>query len=611
MNETVKLCVSADSADNTETGDTDDDFLPFRGNRFLFDIQDGTEPIQKKEKKHCQGVQEMALSKAVTNESSISNCYTYSSILVDPGLCHQQFNKLKMYLSEAIESYQRELLPLLYPLFIHIYLELLCSGHKTPAHKFYSMYQGFFRDNESNESVLNKLQEMFSKDDVVLCNEVNEFREHKYSYSLSEESFHYLFRYLKNEESTLLLQVFNKHFDFRVGEWESLSSGLQTEEKNCDQMALASPPCTPENKVIQNEISLSSLQQCIKKVRDGPPCLPSVCLYSLTNASQGLCSVDLSNDMSLLVSGYEDSSLRLWSLTSEKLQSATCEVNPSQVHMSGDYCEDIKKTNNLHVGKEREMIVMRGHSGAIYGTKFTADNNFMLSASEDTTVRLWDLSTHTNRAVYHGHNYPVWSIDTSPVVGYFVTSSHDRTARLWTTDRIYPLRNFIGHTADVDCVKFHPNCNYIATGGADRVVRLWSVHDGQSVRLFQGHKAGIFALAFSHDGKILASAGEDRHVKLWDLNTGSLYKDLRGHTDIVYSLCFNPQSTILASGGADGTIRLWNVEDISQANPTTTISLTNQGISSPELLGCFPVKAFTVHHFHYSTRNLLLAIAAS
>jgi len=33
MNETIELCVSADSADNTETGDTDDDFLPFRGNQ--------------------------------------------------------------------------------------------------------------------------------------------------------------------------------------------------------------------------------------------------------------------------------------------------------------------------------------------------------------------------------------------------------------------------------------------------------------------------------------------------------------------------------------------------------------------------------------------------
>ena len=30
--ETVELCVSTDSADNKETGDTDDDFLPFRGN---------------------------------------------------------------------------------------------------------------------------------------------------------------------------------------------------------------------------------------------------------------------------------------------------------------------------------------------------------------------------------------------------------------------------------------------------------------------------------------------------------------------------------------------------------------------------------------------------
>jgi len=32
MKETIELCVSADIADNTETGDTDDDFLPFRGN---------------------------------------------------------------------------------------------------------------------------------------------------------------------------------------------------------------------------------------------------------------------------------------------------------------------------------------------------------------------------------------------------------------------------------------------------------------------------------------------------------------------------------------------------------------------------------------------------
>jgi len=32
MNETVELCFCADSADNMETGDTNDDFLPFRGN---------------------------------------------------------------------------------------------------------------------------------------------------------------------------------------------------------------------------------------------------------------------------------------------------------------------------------------------------------------------------------------------------------------------------------------------------------------------------------------------------------------------------------------------------------------------------------------------------
>lgn len=41
--------------------------------------------------------------------------------------------------------------------------------------------------------------------------------------------------------------------------------------------------------------------------------------------------------------------------------------------------------DSCHAGEEREMVIMRGHSGAVFGTKFTADNNFLLSASEDTT----------------------------------------------------------------------------------------------------------------------------------------------------------------------------------------------------------------------------------
>ena len=36
-----------------------------------------------------------------------------------------------------------------------------------------------------------------------------------------------------------------------------------------------------------DQMTLSALQDSIKKVKDGPPCLTSICLYSVINTYQG------------------------------------------------------------------------------------------------------------------------------------------------------------------------------------------------------------------------------------------------------------------------------------------------------------------------------------
>ena len=44
----------------------------------------------------------------------------------------------------------------------------------------------------------------------------------------------------------------------------------------------------PEVKVkAADKVTLSALQDSIKKVKDGPPCLTSICLYSVINTYQG------------------------------------------------------------------------------------------------------------------------------------------------------------------------------------------------------------------------------------------------------------------------------------------------------------------------------------
>ena len=41
--------------------------------------------------------------------------------------------RLKVFVADAVEPYRSELKALLYPMFVHVYLELLCNGQKTPG----------------------------------------------------------------------------------------------------------------------------------------------------------------------------------------------------------------------------------------------------------------------------------------------------------------------------------------------------------------------------------------------------------------------------------------------------------------------------------------------
>ena len=554
-----------------------------------------------------QSVEGLVLAAAVITESSLPDTIAYSAISGDAMACDQQYSRFRLFIKEINEPHQIRLQSLLYPLFIHVYLELLCNGQKIPAHKFYSRHHESFWEDPQRQPVLEALQHMNSKEDVFASKTVTQFREHKYTILLHADTVDFLFRYLKGDDNVLLLQLFNRHIDLVVQGLDVQEDVEQQEERLTESCALVSPPITPENKVIHNDVSLSKLQACIRKVREGPPCMPSVCLYTVLNTYEGMCSASISEDHAVLCSGFEDSSVRVWSLTPKQLKLASPVVNISQIHMAGDLTEDLKQKNKVNEFDEVETFKLLGHSGTVHGTAFLQDHRYVLSASEDTTVRLWDLNTGTNIVIYKGHNYPVWDVVTSPGNSYFATGSHDRTARLWCTDRIFPIRSFIGHLSDVNTLTFHPNGSYLATGSGDHTVRLWKLTDGKPVRLLQGHRAAVHALTFSPNGQLLASAGEDRRVRVWELISGRLLCDLYGHSDVIHSLAFNSTSNVLASGGMDGMLRLW---DITKSGSGTSSSSSSERHSAPQLMTVYPTKNTILHHLKYMPKNLLLAVGS-
>ncbi|KAI0564639.1 TFIID subunit TAF5 NTD2 [Gracilaria domingensis] len=281
----------------------------------------------------------------------------------------------------------------------------------------------------------------------------------------------------------------------------------------------------------------------------------AILCYTFTNTHEdGLNCSASSEDGSLVVAGFGDSSLRIW---------------------------DAKNVESGGGGHGTNRLI--GHSGPVYTVDWTKCGRFVLSGSEDGSLRLWSADYRTDIFCYKGHNYPVWSAAFSPLDHYFVSGGHDRTARVWSTDCLVPLRIFAGHLADVDCVRWHPNCNYVATGSSDRTARLWDVREGKCVRVFGTHRGTVHTLAFSPDGRTLACGGDADTIDIWDIGSGKRMCRLSGHSSTVWSLDYSRQGAMLASGGADCKVCVWRATDWSSViQPSEDDSGQNGSASNGE-----------------------------
>jgi transcription initiation factor TFIID subunit 5 len=271
--------------------------------------------------------------------------------------------------------------------------------------------------------------------------------------------------------------------------------------------------------------------------------------------------MDFSKDNQLIAIGTMDSYIRVWTLDGSPLRSAIA-------------AEKDLKINN------RKLI---GHSGPVYGVGFSdaieSDSKqplfgetdkeaphtgpkFLVSCSQDGTVRLWSLEVWACMVVYKGHHGPVFKVQFSPHGHYFLTGGWDKTGRIWMQDHVSAVRLLVGHDTPISSITWHPNGTYVFTASdeTDKSIRMWSVVTGECVRVFVGHTDYISSMECAPNGRILASADCSGNIFFWDLEKGTKIKRSRGHgKGGVWSLSFSVESNVLCSAGQDCTVRVWDV----------------------------------------------------
>lgn len=212
--------------------------------------------------------------------------------------------------------------------------------------------------------------------------------------------------------------------------------------------------------------------------------------------------------------------------------------------------------------------ILQAHDTAIRAIQFSHSGSFIASADQTGIVKYFQPNMNNLKA-WNAHREAIRGLSFSPDDAKFVTASDDSTVRLWDFEESREERVFTGHNWDVKCVDWHPTKGLLVSGSKDNLIKFWDPRTGTCLSTLYYHKNTIQALAWSPGGEYVASASRDQTVRLFDIRAMKEYKILKGHKKEANSLAWHPVHPLLVSGGSEGSILHWDITE----SPTTPSNL--------------------------------------
>ncbi|KAK6147983.1 hypothetical protein DH2020_018895 [Rehmannia glutinosa] len=535
------------------------------------------------------------ISHALYEETREKGCF--HCVVVDiPAQYQEGYGKLRSWAYNSLDQYQHELVRVLYPVFVHGFMDLVAKGHIQEARTFFNSFRGDHEVTHSRD--LQKLEGVLCPSHLEEMEFAHSLRQSKVNLKICQVIYVPLSVHLHGQTYGCSLCDVLSFEQVKIK--RGVSAGQPSSiADDAEFVTLFGSSQDAANLINQKEIHWGLLDDSLEEK------LEKTGVLNIDSEKAEMREGDLEENKKRSVDGIKQGST-LKKQKKDKVISATAKVSRS---------ENVTVSGAPRVKTELPLPVMPME--VEHSILEDLRNRVQLSS-----VALPSISFYTFINTHNGLNCASISHDGSLVAGGFSDSSlkgeseltpHEHMASSNTAGRSYTL--FRGHAGPVHSATFSPFGDFLLSSSSDSTsnlpfnitlsiilshflnliskdwlliaVRLWSTKLNANLVCYKGHNYPVwdvqrrFAISnlalerrlqklevdfeavnfyFSPFGHYFASASHDRTARIWSVDRIKPLRIMAGHLSDVDCVQWHANCNYIATGSSDRTVRLWDVQ---------------------------------------------------
>lgn len=254
--------------------------------------------------------------------------------------------------------------------------------------------------------------------------------------------------------------------------------------------------------------------------------------HILKGSKEEVLSAEFSPDSKRIATVSRDSSVALWDAVTSALLFQLKGFDHIAFNPDGHSAAFSSPNLNIQVFDLTNGNLISEFATSLNGQgqlKFSPDGSKLITLSNfyDTIPRVWEVATgkllyelkgHINSFFNAGINTMAFSFDGTKLV----TASRDSTAKIWDLYSGRLLADLDSKTGTVTTASFAPDGKTVLTAYSDGHIKIWDTRKGTLQKDLKAHEFDVYGAEFSRDGKRIYTASWDNTCKIFDATTGKL-----------------------------------------------------------------------------------------